>query len=111
MLFRSEDWEVKSVGYNQKDGKVTVNIQATRTFAISSPMNKTAYDKFLAFAKEKGLVGENASLENWDAYAWGVSKEDKTGTQFSVATSPELNASAERLAANPLPRKKLSALF
>ena len=67
-----EDWEVKSVGYTQSNGNVTVNIQATRVFATSSPMKKKAYDKFLAFAKEKGLVGPNASLENWDAYAWGL---------------------------------------
>lgn len=67
-----EDWEVKSVNYTQSDGNVTVNIQATRIFATSSPMNKAAYDKFLAFAKGQGLVGPNASLENWDAYAWGL---------------------------------------
>jgi hypothetical protein len=67
-----EDWEVKSVGYNQSNGKVDVNIQATRIFANSSPMNKTAYDKFLAFAKQQGLIGANATLENWDAYAWGL---------------------------------------
>jgi hypothetical protein len=67
-----EDWEVKSVGYTQSNGKVDVNIQATRIFANSSPMNKTAYDKFLAFAKQQGLIGANATLENWDAYAWGL---------------------------------------
>ena len=67
-----EDWEVKSVGYTQSNGNVTVNIQATRIFANSSPMNKTAYDKFLAFAKQQGLIGPDATLENWDAYAWSL---------------------------------------
>jgi len=67
-----EDWEVKSVGYTQSNGRVTLNIQATRVFATSSPMNKTAYDKFLALAKSLGLVGPNATLENWDAYAWSL---------------------------------------
>ena len=67
-----EDWEVKSVGYTQSNGNVTINIQATRIFANSSPMNKTAYDKFLSFAKGQGLIGSNATLENWDAYAWSL---------------------------------------
>jgi hypothetical protein len=67
-----EDWEVKSVGYTQSNGRVDVNIQATRIFANSSPMNETAYKKFLQFAKDKRLVGPNATLENWDAYAWSL---------------------------------------
>ena len=67
-----EDWEVKSVGYTQNNGEININIAATRTFANSGPMNKTAYDTFLQYAKDKGLIGPNASLENWDSYAWGL---------------------------------------
>ena len=67
-----EDWIVQSVGYSQNNGQVNVNIRATRIFANASPMNKTAYDKFLEFAKSKNLVGGKANLEAWDLYAWGT---------------------------------------
>jgi hypothetical protein len=67
-----EDWIVQSVGYSQNNGLVNINVRATRVFASSSPMNKSAYDKFLDFAKKQGLVGDNATLEAWDAYAWGL---------------------------------------
>lgn len=67
-----EDWEVKSVGYTQSNGKVDVNIQATRVFATSSPMNEAGYKLMLAYAKEKKLVGPEATLENWDIYAWSL---------------------------------------
>jgi hypothetical protein len=67
-----EDWEVKSVGYTQQNGNVTINIQATRVFGTAESMNKKASDKFLEFAKSQGLVGPDASLEKWDAYAWSL---------------------------------------
>lgn len=67
-----EDWTVKGVQYSQSNGQVNVNINATRTFGNSSPMNKAAYKKFLDYAKKQGLVGANASLEAWDLYAWGA---------------------------------------
>jgi hypothetical protein len=85
-----EDWEVKSVGYTQNNGNVTVNIQATRVFATSSPMNKSAYDKFLAFAKQVGLVGPNASLENWDKYAWGLPGDTPAATPAASAPADDL---------------------
>jgi len=68
-----EDWIVQSVGYSQNNGQVNVNIRATRIFGNASPMNKTAYDKYLAFAKGRGLVGSSANLDAWDLYAWGES--------------------------------------
>lgn len=67
-----EDWEVKSVGYTQSNGNVTINIQATRVFGTSASMNEEASKKFLEFAKSQGLVGPGATLENWDRYAWGL---------------------------------------
>jgi len=67
-----EDWIVQSVGYSQDDGQVNINIRATRIFASSSPMNKTASEKFQKLAEQKGLVGVNATLENWDKYAWSL---------------------------------------
>jgi len=82
-----EDWEVKSVGYTQNNGNVTINIQATRVFATSSPMNKKASDKFLEFAKARGLVGSNATLENWDAYAWGLPGEVSTTDPLQTAST------------------------
>jgi hypothetical protein len=83
-----EDWEVKSVNYTQNNGNVSINIQATRIFATSSPMNKTAYDKFLKFANERGLVGENASLENWDSYAWSTIGKNSASTAAPGTKSP-----------------------
>jgi hypothetical protein len=67
-----EDWIVQSVGYSQNNGQINVNIRATRIFANSSPMNKTAYDEFLAFAKTRSLVGNSTTPEAWDLYAWGL---------------------------------------
>ena len=67
-----EDWEVKSVGYTQSNGNVTINIQATRVFGTSASMNEEASKKFLEFAKSQGLIGPGATLENWDRYAWGL---------------------------------------
>jgi hypothetical protein len=75
-----EDWIVQSVGYSQNNGQVNVNIAASRIFGNASPMNKAAYNKFLAFAKNLGLVGPNANLEAWDLYAWG-----KPGTPGGIA--------------------------
>lgn len=67
-----EDWIVQSVGYSQNNGQINVNIRATRIYANSSPMNKTAYDEFVAFAKSRSLIGPTATSEAWDVYAWGL---------------------------------------
>jgi hypothetical protein len=67
-----EDWIVQSVGYSQDDGQININIRATRTFGLGTPMNKTAADKFTAIAKAKKLVGPGATLEAWDSYAWSL---------------------------------------
>jgi len=84
-----EDWQVKSVGYTQSNGQVTLNIQATRVFATSSPMNKNGYDTMLAYAKQQGLVGPNASLENWDKYAWSLPGESTSGTPAAPTGAPK----------------------
>lgn len=68
-----EDWIVQSVSYSQSDGNVTVNVRATRVYGQGVPMNKRAADKFTTYARGRGLIGPNATLENWDAYAWGLS--------------------------------------
>jgi hypothetical protein len=65
-----EDWIVQSVDYNQSDGKVDIGIQASRVYGVGTPMSKKNSDKFLEYAKSINLVGEGASLENWDKYAW-----------------------------------------
>jgi hypothetical protein len=66
-----EDWIVQSVGYSQQNGNVEVSVQATRVLGLGAPMNKTEGEKFLKRASDLGLVGPNATLEAWDAYAWG----------------------------------------
>jgi hypothetical protein len=70
-----EDWIVESVGYDQSNGSVDINISATRTLGLGTPMNPDEAKKFLDFAKSFGLVGEKASLENWDRYAWNLPGE------------------------------------
>jgi hypothetical protein len=70
-----EDWIVESVGYDQSNGSVDINISATRTLGLGTPMNPDEAKKFLDFAKNFGLVGERASLDNWDKYAWGLPGE------------------------------------
>jgi hypothetical protein len=70
-----EDWIVQSVGYAQKGGQVDVSIRATRVLGLGTPMNKKAAETFTTFAKDQGLVGPNATLENWDKYAWSLLTE------------------------------------
>jgi hypothetical protein len=86
-----EDWKVTSVGYTQNDGRINVSVQASRIFGNASPMNKPAYDKFLNFAKQQGLVGENATLEAWDLYAWGSSASAQS-TEPTFAASDRTSA-------------------
>lgn len=65
-----EDWIVQSVSYSANNGQVNINVQASRTYGLGTPMNKSQADKFLDFAKSINLVGPTATLEAWDAYAW-----------------------------------------
>jgi hypothetical protein len=65
-----EDWIVNSVTYEQADGLIRVSVQATRSYGLGNPMQKKPAEEFLAFAKERKLIGENASLEAWQEYAW-----------------------------------------
>lgn len=65
-----EDWIIQSVDYNQSDGKVEVNIQASRVYGQGSPMNPLAADKFKDYATSNGLIGKNATLSKWEEYAW-----------------------------------------
>jgi hypothetical protein len=65
-----EDWIVQSVDYNQADGKVDIGVQATRVYGVGSPMNTKNANKFMDYARSINLIGPNASLENWDKYAW-----------------------------------------
>jgi hypothetical protein len=65
-----EDWIVESVSYDQNDGNVSVSVQANRTYGLGTPMDEKSAKKFTEFAKSQGLIGPNATLENWDKYAW-----------------------------------------
>lgn len=65
-----EDWIVQSVDYNQSNGAVEIGIQASRVYGSGAPMNDKNAKTFLEYAKSQGLVGDNATLENWDKYAW-----------------------------------------
>jgi DNA-binding transcriptional regulator/RsmH inhibitor MraZ len=35
-------------------------------------MNQEAFDKFMKLARQYKLVGDGATLEAWDSYAWQV---------------------------------------
>lgn len=98
-----EDWIVQAVGYSQNNGQVTVNIRATRLLGWGQPMNKKAAEVFETFAREKGLTGPNASLEAWDAYAWGLPGDATNSTQSETAAS--------NLSQNPLSTSRISSLF
>lgn len=67
-----EDWIVQSVDYTQNNGAVNISVRATRIFGIKETMNETAAKKFMATAKQSKLVGSGATLDAWDAYAWGL---------------------------------------
>jgi hypothetical protein len=84
-----EDWIVENVGYDQNNGNVSVSVQATREYGLGTPMDKKNAETFRKFAESRGLIGANATLEAWDAYAWslspGVTSETPTlGTDASV---------------------------
>jgi hypothetical protein len=80
-----EDWIIQSVDYNQSDGKVEVNIQASRVYGQGSPMNPLAADKFKDYATSNGLIGENATLSKWEEYAWSW----PLGQSPSAAANPQ----------------------
>ena len=65
-----EDWVVESVSYAYKSGSATVNIQATRPYGLGNAMQEKVAKEFQTFAENQGLVGANATLEAWTAYAW-----------------------------------------
>ena len=65
-----EDWIVQSVDYDQRDGKVEVNIQATRVYGLGTPMNEKAAAEFKKYALTNNLIGPTATLEAWTQYAW-----------------------------------------
>jgi hypothetical protein len=67
-----EDWIVESVGYDQNDGNVSISVQANRIYGLGTPMDEKSAKKFTEFAKSQGLIGPNATLENWDKYAWSL---------------------------------------
>jgi hypothetical protein len=72
-VYFTEDWIVESVSYDQNDGNVSVSVQGTREYGLGTPMDKKNAEKFEKYAIEQGLIGPNATLDNWDRYAWSLS--------------------------------------
>jgi hypothetical protein len=66
-----EDWIVQNVDYSQTVGGVEISVKATRTFGVKDTMNGKMADQFLNLAKSKKMVGDAATLEAWETYAWG----------------------------------------
>lgn len=79
-----EDWIVDTVSYDQNDGNVSVSVQAKRKLGLGVPMNEKSAQKFKDFAKAQGLIGPNATLENWDKYTWTLK-----GTPTAAETEEE----------------------
>jgi rare lipoprotein A (peptidoglycan hydrolase) len=77
-----EDWIVRSVEYSQKGGAIELSIQAARSYASGTLMNKNS-EIWLEKARGLGLVGENVSMENWEKYAW---KLGETASSPGTAT-------------------------
>jgi hypothetical protein len=101
-----EDWIVQNVGYDQSNGAVTINISGTRTLGLGTPMNPTAAKKILDFAKQFGLVGEKASLENWDKYAWSL-----PGEVSQPSTVPPSTSAQEKFFNPEVPKPKVTPTF
>ena len=98
-----EDWIVQNVGYDQSNGEVSINISATRTLGLGTPMNPDAAKTILDFAKNFGLVGEKASLENWDKYAWSL-----PGEVSQPSTVPPSTSAQEKFFNPEVPKPKVT---
>jgi hypothetical protein len=108
-----EDWIVQQVGYSQNNGQVNINIQATRAYGLGTPMNQKEAEKFKQYAESIGLIGKNASLENWDKYAWGIESTSATASmpEFGVDSAGTLATAAGNLTQAPFGSKFTSGLF
>ena len=69
-VYYIEDWIVESVNYDQNDGNVSVSVQGTREYGLGTPMDAKNAEVFKQYAINQGLIGPNATLDNWDRYAW-----------------------------------------
>ena len=80
-----EDWIVQNVSYTQSNGNVTVNLDATRIIGTGTPMQETIGENFKKIAKDKKLIGPDASLESWEKYAWGLPSQAGTPSASDAA--------------------------
>ena len=80
-----EDWIVQDVSYTQSNGNVTVNLNATRIIGTGTPMQETIGENFKKIAKDKKLIGPDASLESWEKYAWGLPSQAGTPSASDAA--------------------------
>jgi rare lipoprotein A (peptidoglycan hydrolase) len=86
-----EDWKVTDVEYAQSggSGEITVSIQASRIYGSGSLMNKVG-EEWLQKANSLGLVGENASIANWERYAWKLDGSSPAPNSSSDVKSGEI---------------------
>ena len=80
-----EDWIVQNVSYTQSNGNVTVNLDATRIIGTGTPMQEKIGENFKKIAKDKKLIGPDASLESWEKYAWGLPSQAGTPSASDAA--------------------------
>jgi hypothetical protein len=85
-----EDWIVQSVDYQQSDGAVQISVSATRVFGIGNLMNATGGKKFESLAKAL------KTLEDWDKYAWSLSRGQGAATTTSTPVLPVPKTAAEQ---------------
>lgn len=80
-----EDWIVTGVEYQQTDGGVDVSIQGARQYGLAKLMNPAVSSQWLPLAISLKLVGEGATLEKWEEYAWPPSLQ---GASSAPSSSP-----------------------
>jgi hypothetical protein len=55
-------------------------------------MNQAASDQFQELAKKYNLVGENATLDAWDLYAWSIGTHDDSSAGQGSAAAQQAEA-------------------
>lgn len=83
-----EDWIVDNVSYAQTNGDISVSVTAKRIFGLGTPMVKKNTDFFKSLATAIGLIGPNATLEAWEAYAWNLEPPSSAPANTPATTTP-----------------------
>lgn len=103
-----EDWIVTGVEYQQTDGGVDISIQGARQYGLKTLMNEQVSKGWLEKAVGKKLVGEGATLEAWQEYAWPATLR---GAATAAIASPVSSTSPALPPAPTTPAQQSQAEF